>query len=63
MLSWLLIKSGGPPAFQAYWWNWFENEASEIGQFGGIISGSVHPDLWAAVRPNDKPDKPTIEPT
>jgi len=46
-----------------YWWNWFENQASEIGQFGGIISGSVHPGLWAAVRPDDKAQKPTTEPT
>ena len=33
-----------------HWWNWFENQASEIGQFGGILSGSVHPRLWDAVR-------------
>ena len=32
-----------------HWWNWFENQASETGQFGGILSGSVHDDLWAAV--------------
>ncbi len=23
------------------WWNYFENQASELGQFGGFISGSV----------------------
>jgi len=45
-----------------HWWNWFENQASEIGQFGGIISGSVHPDLWAAVRPDDRPDDPPSKP-
>jgi hypothetical protein len=27
------------------WWNHFENQASELGLFGGIVSGSVHPDL------------------
>lgn len=32
------------------WWNWFENQASEIGQFGGIVSGSIHPRIWDAVR-------------
>jgi hypothetical protein len=32
------------------WWNWFENEASSSGQFGGIVSGSVAPDLWSAAR-------------
>ena len=45
-----------------HWWNWFENQASEIGQFGGIISGSVHPDLWAAVRPDPPPDHSLSEP-
>jgi hypothetical protein len=32
-----------------HWWNWFENQASAIGQFGGILSDSVHPALWARV--------------
>jgi len=27
------------------WWNRFENEASEQGQFGGIVNGSVQPEL------------------
>lgn len=27
------------------WWHRFENEASEEGQFGGIVSGSVVPEL------------------
>jgi hypothetical protein len=45
-----------------HWWNWFENQASEIGQFGGIISGSVHPDLWAAVRPDERRRHPPSEP-
>lgn len=30
-----------------HWWNRFENQASEIGQFGGIVNGSVHPVLLA----------------
>ncbi len=46
-----------------HWWNWFENQASETGQFGGIISGSVHPDLWAVVRPDDSPDNRTTDST
>jgi hypothetical protein len=29
------------------WWNWFENAASEQGQFGGIIPGSVSTELLA----------------
>jgi hypothetical protein len=29
--------------------NWFENQASELGQFGGIVNGSVDPDLAARV--------------
>jgi hypothetical protein len=29
------------------WWNWFENAASEQGQFGGIVPGSVSPELLA----------------
>jgi hypothetical protein len=28
-----------------YWWNHFENRASEIGQFGGFINGSVSTQL------------------
>jgi len=27
------------------WWNQFENQASENGQFGGIIPGTLHPRL------------------
>lgn len=30
-------------------WNRFENQASEIGQFGGIVHGSVHPILMAKI--------------
>jgi len=28
-----------------HWWNRFENQASEIGQFGGIVNGSVCDEL------------------
>jgi hypothetical protein len=28
-----------------HWWNRFENQASEVGQFGGIVNGSVCEDL------------------
>lgn len=30
-----------------HWWNRFENQASENGQFGGIVNGSVHPELMS----------------
>jgi hypothetical protein len=39
-----------------HWWNWFENQASETGEFGGIVSGSVHPALWTAVHPASNED-------
>ena len=42
-----------------HWWNWFENQASELGQFGGIVNGTVHPKLWAAVRPEGDPEART----
>jgi hypothetical protein len=29
----------------SHWWNHFENDASERGLFGGLVNGSVHPDL------------------
>lgn len=29
----------------SHWWNFFENQASEIGQFGGIVNGSVCAEL------------------
>ncbi len=32
-----------------HWWNRFENQASEIGQFGGIVNGSVCPDLMRRI--------------
>jgi len=28
-----------------HWWNHFENQASELGMFGGIVNGSVSPEL------------------
>jgi hypothetical protein len=31
-----LFREGSPS------WNFFENQATELGQFGGIVSGSVH---------------------
>ena len=33
-----------------HWWNHFENRASEEGQFGGIVTGSVSGELLARVR-------------
>lgn len=33
-----------------HWWNHFENQASEQGQFGGIVNGSVHPGLMARLK-------------
>lgn len=31
-------------------WNHFENQASELGLFGGLVNDSVHPDLLDALR-------------
>jgi hypothetical protein len=40
-----------------HWWNHFENQSSEQGQFGGIVNGSVHPVLisriYKVLRKND----------
>jgi hypothetical protein len=36
------------------WWNRFENEASEQGQFGGIVSGSVCPSLMQCLNQQSK---------
>jgi hypothetical protein len=33
-----------------HWWNRFENQASEIGQFGGIVNGSVCEALMRRLR-------------
>jgi hypothetical protein len=32
-----------------HWWNRFENQASEVGQFGGIVNDSVNPTLWSKI--------------
>jgi len=32
------------------WYNHFENQASESGQFGGIVNGSVLPELMSRLR-------------
>jgi hypothetical protein len=36
-------------------WNWFENQASELGQFGGIVNGSVSPRLMERLGEPDGP--------
>lgn len=33
-----------------HWWNRFENQASEVGQFGGIVNGSVCAELMRRLR-------------
>jgi hypothetical protein len=33
-----------------HWWNRFENQASETGQFGGLVNGSVCDDLMRSLR-------------
>jgi hypothetical protein len=33
-----------------HWWNHFENQASELGLFGGIINGSVSPEAISRSR-------------
>jgi hypothetical protein len=33
-----------------HWWNGFENQASELGQFGGIVNGSVGHELMSKLR-------------
>jgi hypothetical protein len=33
-------------------WNYFENQASELGQFGGIVNGSVCPELMKTTAQN-----------
>jgi hypothetical protein len=35
-----------------HWWNRFENQASETGQFGGIVNGSVCPKLLSIIQKN-----------
>ena len=53
-LSWLYLPKGA--VFTLWregdgWWHAFENEASEEGQFGGLVSGSVHPRLIPLLSP------------
>jgi hypothetical protein len=33
-----------------HWWNHFENQASELGQFGGVVNDSVCPELMQHLR-------------
>jgi hypothetical protein len=35
-----------------HWWNWFENQASSQGLFGGIVNGSVCAELLGRVKPS-----------
>jgi hypothetical protein len=44
----------------AHWWNHFENQASEQGQFGGLVNGSVCPELLRRFDPS--PTTPGIRP-
>jgi hypothetical protein len=32
-----------------HWWNRFENQASEMGQFGGIVNGSLNPEFLSRI--------------
>jgi hypothetical protein len=32
-----------------FWWNHFDYQASELGQFGGVVNGSVHPELMSRI--------------
>ena len=59
-LGWLYLPTGalftlfreGPA-----WYNFFENQASESGQFGGIVNGSVDPTLMSKVLEDMRRDK------
>ena len=42
------------------WWNWFENEASATGQFGGIVNGTVVAELMQKLGGGDKTRRPPI---
>jgi hypothetical protein len=58
-LSWLYLPAGA--AFTLFregpaWYNYFENQASEIGQFGGIVNGSVCPELMSRASNVSRPD-------
>ena len=41
-----------------HWWNHFENQASEQGQFGGIVNGSVCPALMERLKRKGMPPTP-----
>jgi hypothetical protein len=38
-----------------HWWNYFENRASEQGQFGGIVNGSVCAELMGRLGKSSEP--------
>jgi hypothetical protein len=42
----------------SHWWNHFENQASEQGQFGGVVPGSVCPELTRRLGPGGELDHP-----
>ncbi len=45
-----------------HWWNHFENQASELGQFGGIVRGSVCEELmWRLSRPRPGENESIIQ--
>jgi hypothetical protein len=53
-LGWLYLPLGGAVTLcreGPHFWNTFENQASELGQFGGLVNGSVHPDLCTLLAP------------
>jgi len=52
-LGWLYLPTGTAFTFWGegrHFWNHFENQASEEGQFGGLVNGSVCPELMRRVR-------------
>jgi hypothetical protein len=58
-LGWLYWPAGA--AFTLWregpgWRHWFENQASENGQFGGIVNGSVCPELMVKLPNNLRQD-------
>jgi hypothetical protein len=53
-LGWLYLPTGALFTFWregSRWYNHFENQASEQGQFGGIVNGSVSAELLRRVQP------------
>jgi hypothetical protein len=54
-LSWLYLPAGAAFTFfreGPHWYNYFENQASELGQFGGILNDSVAPALMDRIMEN-----------